>query len=91
MFREHGYAFAIDGYELLIDGLLPFVSLTYRGWLRYWLPPAAVLFQPWAHLGWFLAPQKHQCFALSLPISVVCHPKPHFVGPNSLNQCPPWE
>jgi hypothetical protein len=70
MFREHGYAFAIDGYELLIDGLLPFVSLTYRGWLRYWLPLAAVLFQPWAHLGWFLAPQK-QCFALSLPIKAL--------------------
>jgi hypothetical protein len=74
MFRGHGYAFAIDGYELLIDGLLPFVSLTHRGRLRYWLPLAAVLSQSWAHLGWFLAPQKHQCFALSLPMKALSEP-----------------
>src|SRR6516164_2929208 len=68
MFRGHGYAFAIDGYELLIDGLLPFVSLTHRGRLRYWLPLAAALSEPWAPLGRFLRAQKRQRSALLLSV-----------------------
>jgi hypothetical protein len=31
MVREHGHAFATDGYALPLDALLPFASLTHRG------------------------------------------------------------
>jgi len=68
MVREHGQAFAIDGYALLLDALLPFVSLTHHGWLPYRSPLVAALSQPWAHLGPLLAAQKHQRSALSLAV-----------------------
>jgi hypothetical protein len=53
---ELGYAFAIAGYALLLEPLLPFVSPTHCGRRPYWPLLAATLVQR-AHFGLLLGPQ----------------------------------
>jgi hypothetical protein len=55
--RELGCAFAIAGYALLSDALLPSVLPAHRGWMPYWLPLAAALAQR-AILGGFWNPRS---------------------------------
>jgi hypothetical protein len=80
---EHGYAFAIAGYALLLEPLLPFLSPTHCGRRPYWPLLAATLAQR-AHSGLLLGPQKHQRSALSLAVRPLAQPRVHlgrFLGP----------
>src|SRR6516162_9394322 len=67
---ELGYAFAVAGYALLLDALLPFVSPAHRGRMPYCSLLAATLAQL-AHFGRLLGPQKHQRSALSLAVKAL--------------------
>jgi hypothetical protein len=80
---ELGYAFAVAGYALLLDALLPFVSPAHRGRIPYCSLLAATLAQR-AHFGRLLGPQKHQRSALSLAVNALAQPGVHlgrFLGP----------
>jgi hypothetical protein len=80
---ELGYAFAVAGYALLLDALLPFVSPAHRGRMPYCSLLAATLAQR-AHFGRLLGPQKHQRSALSLAVNALAQPGVHlgrFLGP----------
>jgi len=67
---ELGYAFAVAGYALLLDALLPFVSPAHRRRIPYCSLLAATLAQR-AHFGRLLGPQKHQRSVLSLAVKAL--------------------
>jgi hypothetical protein len=69
-------AFAIAGYALLLEPLLPFLSPTHCGRRPYWPLLAATLAQR-AHSGLLLGPQKHQRSALSLAVRPLAQPRVH--------------
>ena len=63
-----GYVFAIAGYALPLDALLPVVSPAHHGQIRYRSLLAAAVSQSWADLGRFYWAQKYQRSALSLAV-----------------------
>jgi hypothetical protein len=79
---ELGYAFAVAGYALLLDALLPFVSPAHHGRIPHCSLLAATLAQR-AYFGRLLGPQKHRS-APSLAVKALAQPGVHlgrFLGP----------